>query len=43
VAPTPILVQPGDELHPVGDFRGSAEYRRVLADVLMARVVEKIS
>jgi probable selenate reductase FAD-binding subunit len=43
VAPTPILVQPGDELHPVGDFRGSAEYRRVLADVLMTRVVEGIS
>lgn len=43
VAPTPILVQPGDELHPVGDFRGSSEYRRVLADILMTRVVEGIA
>jgi probable selenate reductase FAD-binding subunit len=43
VAPTPVLVQPGDELDPVGDFRGSSDYRRALADVLMARVVERIS
>ncbi|MFZ2012977.1 MAG: FAD binding domain-containing protein [Nocardioides sp.] len=43
VAPTPILVEPGDELHPVGDFRGSSEYRRALADVLMNRVVEGIA
>ncbi len=43
VATTPVLVQPGEELHPVGDFRGSAEYRRALADVLTDRVVEAIS
>ncbi len=43
VAATPVLVQPDDELHPAGDFRGSSEYRRVLADVLMTRVVEAIS
>ena len=43
VAPTPILVQAGDELDPVGDFRGSSEYRRALAAVLLARVVEAIA
>ena len=43
VAPTPIFVEPGEELHPVGDFRGSSEYRRALADVLMNRVVEEIA
>ncbi|MDO9497722.1 MAG: FAD binding domain-containing protein [Nocardioides sp.] len=43
VAPTPVLVQPGDELHPVGDFRGSSDYRRALAEVLLARVVEGIA
>lgn len=43
VAPTPVLVRPGDELRPVGDFRGSSEYRRAVADVLTARVVEAIS
>jgi carbon-monoxide dehydrogenase medium subunit/putative selenate reductase FAD-binding subunit len=43
VARTPILVEPGDALHPVGDFRGSSEYRRALAEVLMARVEEEIS
>jgi CO/xanthine dehydrogenase FAD-binding subunit len=43
VAPTPILVAPGDELHPVGDFRGSSEYRRALAEVLMDRVMEGIT
>lgn len=43
VAPVPVLVRPGDELQPVGDFRGSSEYRRVLADVLMARVLEEIA
>jgi probable selenate reductase FAD-binding subunit len=42
VAPTPILVGPGDELQPTGDFRGSAAYRRVLAEVLMTRAVEGI-
>lgn len=43
VGATPVLVQPGDQLQPIGDFRGSADYRRHLADVLTARVVEAIS
>lgn len=43
VAATPVLVQPGAELHPPGDFRGSSEYRRALAGVLTHRVVEAIS
>lgn len=43
VAPTPVLVQPGDELDPTGDFRGASDYRRALADVLMGRVVEAIA
>lgn len=43
VGPRPVLVQPGDELHPAGDFRGSSEYRRALVDVLVARVVEEVS
>ena len=43
VAPTPVLVDTGVELDPVGDFRGSGEYRRALADVLVARVLEEIS
>ncbi|MDP2772637.1 MAG: FAD binding domain-containing protein [Nocardioides sp.] len=43
VAPTPVLVEPGDELHPIGDFRGSSDYRRALAEVLLARAVEEIS
>jgi probable selenate reductase FAD-binding subunit len=43
VAPTPILVQAGDDLDPPGDFRGSREYRRALAEVLLARAVEAIA
>jgi probable selenate reductase FAD-binding subunit len=43
VAPTPVLVEPGDELHPVGDFRGAGDYRVALAEVLVARVVEAIA
>ncbi len=43
VAPTPVLVRPGEELHPLGDFRGSSEYRLALADVLINRVEEAIS
>ena len=43
VAPTPVLVQPDDVLDPAGDFRGSSDYRRALADVLLARAVEAIA
>lgn len=43
VGPRPVLLQPGDELQPLGDFRGSSEYRRALVDVLVARVEEEIS
>lgn len=43
VAPTPILVEPGAALDPPGDFRGSGEYRRALAEVLLHRVVEGIA
>jgi probable selenate reductase FAD-binding subunit len=43
VAPTPVLVQAGDDLDPAGDFRGSREYRRAVAAVLLARVVEAIA
>ena len=43
VARTPVLVEPGEELHPPGDFRGSSEYRRALADVLIKRVLEATS
>ena len=43
VAATPVLVQPGDQVQPIGDFRGTAGYRRHLAGVLTARVVEAIS
>jgi probable selenate reductase FAD-binding subunit len=42
VAPTPVLVEPGDDLQPLGDFRGSAGYRRHLAEVLTARVLEEV-
>jgi CO/xanthine dehydrogenase FAD-binding subunit len=43
VAATPVLVDPDDPtaaLDPPGDFRGDADYRRHLAGVLAARVVE---
>ena len=43
VAPTPILVRPGDLLDPIGDFRGSRDYRGALAGVLLARAVEAIA
>ncbi|MGI9646870.1 MAG: FAD binding domain-containing protein [Ilumatobacteraceae bacterium] len=45
VAPTPILVDPGrtDHLDPPGDFRGSPEYRRHLAAVLVARAIEDLA
>lgn len=42
VAPTPILVQAEADLDPTGDFRGSSDYRRALAHVLLARAVEEI-
>ena len=40
VAATPILVEETDGLDPPGDFRGSSEYRRALAEVLAARALE---
>lgn len=45
VAPTPILVDPTelDRLDPPGDFRGTSDYRRHLADVLTARVIGELS
>ena len=43
VASTPILVADADAVDPVGDFRGSREYRRALAATLLARVVEAIA
>lgn len=45
IAQTPELVEVGDlaRLEPPGDFRGSSEYRRHLAAVLSARVVEELS
>ncbi len=43
VAPTPVLVDSVDSLSPVGDFRGSAEYRKHLASVLSARVRSEVA
>lgn len=43
VAPTPVLHVPGGPLQPPDDFRGSGDYRRALADVLVARVVKEVS
>jgi CO/xanthine dehydrogenase FAD-binding subunit len=45
VAPTPELVDPTrfDRLEPPGDFRGSPNYRRHLAQVLTSRVLEELS
>ncbi len=45
VGATPQLVEEGSlgQLEPPGDFRGSAEYRKRLAEVLMARVVGELS
>lgn len=43
VAPRPILVDSVDDLDPIGDFRGSGEYRHALAAIHLARVAEAIS
>jgi CO/xanthine dehydrogenase FAD-binding subunit len=44
VAPTPVLVELDlAQLEPPGDFRGSPEYRRRLAAVLLVRAVEAIA
>jgi CO/xanthine dehydrogenase FAD-binding subunit len=43
VASTPVLVEETDGLDPPGDFRGSGEYRRALAGVLVARAIEGVS
>lgn len=43
VAATPVLVETAAGLDPVGDFRGSSEYRRALAATLLARAVEAIA
>ncbi|MFN8194349.1 MAG: FAD binding domain-containing protein [Nocardioidaceae bacterium] len=43
VAPTPVLVRPGADLLPPGDFRGTSDYRRHLAEVLVARATERIA
>lgn len=43
VASTPVLAQAVDELAPIGDFRGSSEYRRALAAILLDRVAEAIA
>lgn len=45
VATAPVLADPADPaagLEPPGDFRGSPEYRRLLAAVLAARALEAI-
>jgi probable selenate reductase FAD-binding subunit len=39
VASTPVLVEDPDKIDAPGDFRGSSEYRRALADVLISRVI----
>ena len=40
VARTPILLEPGAELRPPADFRGSADYRRALVEILGRRALE---
>lgn len=42
IAHTPVLVAGPSEVDPIGDFRGSAEYRRSLATTLIARVLEAL-
>jgi CO/xanthine dehydrogenase FAD-binding subunit len=36
-------VEEEDELDPPGDFRGSGEYRRAMAAVLISRAIEGVS
>jgi len=43
VAATPVLAAGATEYHPVGDFRGSSEYRRSLAATLSSRVLEAVA
>lgn len=43
VAATPTLVESAAELDPPGDFRGSGEYRRALAEILVARALEALA
>ena len=43
VARRPVLVEGADDLDPIGDFRGSSEYRRALAAIHLARVAEAIA
>lgn len=43
VAATPVLVDPRELPEPPGDFRGASDYRRALAEVLVARAVEAIA
>ena len=42
VAATPVLVDSAEGLEPPSDLRGSGDYRRMLAGVLLARVGEAI-
>ena len=45
IAPTPVVVDDDDldRIEPPGDFRGSSAYRRHLATVLSARVIEQLA
>jgi probable selenate reductase FAD-binding subunit len=43
VAARPVLADRVADLDPIGDFRGSSEYRRALAAIHLARVAEAIT
>ena len=43
VAERPVLADQVAELDPVGDYRGSSEYRRAIAAIHLARVAEAIA
>ena len=43
VAATPVVASDASTLSPPSDFRGSIEYRRHLANVLIARVTKAVS